>query len=264
MTNSIRIPDVDHVPKPSFSSHKYIGCFAGELHRHQKKHQLVYAEDGVLHLRTGESQFLLPAHHAAWIPADCWHQQRSDSPHLYWRSLYFTPQPDEPAILKQIHIFPVSTLAREMIIYSERWRPTDPADALEQQFLQTIYALVPQWCDNLLPLKLPVSDHPQVATITAYLRDNLHETTAQETLAGRFGISGRTLLRLFKRELGMTVQTYIRVARVIWALELLTEPDTAVTEVCYEVGYRSLSSFSQTFQQLVGVTPSEYQQQAYG
>ncbi|MEM7334098.1 MAG: helix-turn-helix transcriptional regulator, partial [Chloroflexota bacterium] len=65
-------------------------------------------------------------------------------------------------------------------------------------------------------------------------------------------------LRLFKQELGMTFGSYLRVARIIRAIELLSDANTAVTDVAYSVGYRSLSSFSQTFQQLTGITPREY------
>ena len=58
--------------------------------------------------------------------------------------------------------------------------------------------------------------------------------------------------------LGMTFGAYLRVARIIKAIELLTDPHASVTEVSLEVGYKSLSSFSRTFQQLTGVTPRDY------
>lgn len=63
---------------------------------------------------------------------------------------------------------------------------------------------------------------------------------------------------MFKQELGMTFETYLRVARMIRATELLTRANILVTEVAYSVGYQSLSSFSRTFRKFVGLSPQEY------
>jgi transcriptional regulator GlxA family with amidase domain len=39
---------------------------------------------------------------------------------------------------------------------------------------------------------------------------------------------------------------------------LLRETGRSVTEVCFEVGFASLGSFSRTFREIVGETPSGY------
>ena len=69
------------------------------------------------------------------------------------------------------------------------------------------------------------------------------------TAAKRFGCSGRTLLRLFKRELDTTFGAYFRVARMTKAIELLTNSHASVTEVALAAGYNNLSSFSSVFQE---------------
>lgn len=79
-----------------------------------------------------------------------------------------------------------------------------------------------------------------------------------DSVAQRYGLSGRTLLRLFKDQLGMTFGNYLRVARIVRAIELQADPNVSVTGVAYEVGYNSLSSFSRAFQQLTGGNPREY------
>ena len=39
---------------------------------------------------------------------------------------------------------------------------------------------------------------------------------------------------------------------------LLRETERSVTDVCYDVGFTSLGTFSRTFRTVVGETPSEY------
>ena len=44
---------------------------------------------------------------------------------------------------------------------------------------------------------------------------------------------------------------------------LLVEGALSVKEVCYAVGFQSLPSFSRTFREVYGVTPSAYAEQAW-
>ena len=39
---------------------------------------------------------------------------------------------------------------------------------------------------------------------------------------------------------------------------LLRETDRSVTDICFDVGFTSLGTFSRTFQEIVGETPSDY------
>jgi AraC-like DNA-binding protein len=39
---------------------------------------------------------------------------------------------------------------------------------------------------------------------------------------------------------------------------LLRETDRSVTDVCFDVGFTSLGTFSRTFREIVGETPSSY------
>ena len=39
---------------------------------------------------------------------------------------------------------------------------------------------------------------------------------------------------------------------------LLRETDRSVTDICFDVGFSSLGTFSRTFREIVGETPSDY------
>ena len=64
-------------------------------------------------------------------------------------------------------------------------------------------------------------------------------------------------LRLFKSTYGKTPHQYLKYVRVEKAKELLKN-GTPVTEVCFLVGFESLSSFSGLFSKLAGKSPSGY------
>jgi transcriptional regulator GlxA family with amidase domain len=41
-------------------------------------------------------------------------------------------------------------------------------------------------------------------------------------------------------------------------MELLRETDRSVTDICFDVGFNSLGTFSRTFRAIVGESPSAY------
>jgi len=248
---------INQNPKAIFAVHVQARCFATEWHTHPK-HQLLYAEDGVLYLCSGKQQLILPARHGAWIPAHRLHKIYSNSPNLYLRNIYFHERKQDEEILRQFHIFPISALAQEMIVYTQIWSPEGEAGQTEQSFLETIRLLAIDWCEQTMPLVLPTTDYAPLKEIIDYIGENLASPLQLDIVAQRYGFSGRTLLRLFKDQLGMTFGTYLRIARIVRAIELLTEPTASVTQVAYDVGYNSLSSFSRVFQQLTGVKPGDY------
>ena len=64
--------------------------------------------------------------------------------------------------------------------------------------------------------------------------------------------------RSFKRAFGQTPHQYLLQRRIERAKELLRETDLPVTDVCLEVGFQSLGSFSRVFRDFVGEPPSAY------
>ena len=71
-------------------------------------------------------------------------------------------------------------------------------------------------------------------------------------------VSERTLRRLFADTLGISWRTYLLHARMLRAMALLAAPGQSVQEVSRAVGFESLSSFTRSFAQFCGETPSAY------
>ncbi len=64
--------------------------------------------------------------------------------------------------------------------------------------------------------------------------------------------------RRFREAFGESPYGYLQTRRVERAMALLRRGELSVTEVCTEVGFTSLGSFSSTFTRLVGEPPSLY------
>jgi len=65
--------------------------------------------------------------------------------------------------------------------------------------------------------------------------------------------------RLFASTFGQTPHDFLTDLRMDRARHLLVSGEMSVTDVCFEVGYASLGSFSMKFRSFVGQTPTEYQ-----
>ncbi len=93
------------------------------------------------------------------------------------------------------------------------------------------------------------------------LREQLESPPPLEELGRMVGCSQYYLSRTFSQEMGMTIAQFIRQIRVEKAAELLLSGKFNVTEAALEVGYNSISHFSQTFCQLMGSCPTLYPSQ---
>ena len=80
-----------------------------------------------------------------------------------------------------------------------------------------------------------------------------------DVLASIAGISKYHFLRLFSAAYGITPAAYLSQRRIERAQDLLRSANLTVTEVCHEVGFSSLGSFSSRFREIVGESPRDFQ-----
>ena len=73
-------------------------------------------------------------------------------------------------------------------------------------------------------------------------------------------VSEAHFIRTFKATFGETPHRYLQRRRVERAMYLLRATDRSVTDICMEVGFSSLGTFSRTFADVVGETPSKFRQ----
>src|SRR5512146_3053140 len=64
--------------------------------------------------------------------------------------------------------------------------------------------------------------------------------------------------RSFRAVFGETPHHYLQRRRVERSMFLLRETDRSVTDICLDVGFNSLGTFSRTFSDVVGESPTAY------
>jgi transcriptional regulator GlxA family with amidase domain len=79
-----------------------------------------------------------------------------------------------------------------------------------------------------------------------------------QALARAAHVSPRHFSRSFRQTFGETPHQYLLTRRIERARHLLRTTDMQVAEVCLAVGFNSVGSFTTTFRDRVGVSPTEY------
>jgi AraC-like DNA-binding protein len=70
-------------------------------------------------------------------------------------------------------------------------------------------------------------------------------------------------IRLFRQAFAQTPHQYLTRRRIERAKELLSSSRLTVTDVCFEVGFQSLGSFSSLFHKYVGHPPISYRARVF-
>lgn len=120
------------------------------------------------------------------------------------------------------------------------------------------------WTETLAGMQLATAARREAdsAVRVARARDLIDRAFDQpidlERLAREACLSPFHFHRLFRTEIGETPHQYLKRKRIERARELLITTDLPVTEICLEVGFTSLGSFSSTFRRHAGHPPSRY------
>jgi AraC-like DNA-binding protein len=95
-------------------------------------------------------------------------------------------------------------------------------------------------------------------------RDTMDRAYAQpldiRALARIAHVSEAHLIRTFRATFGETPHRYLQRRRIERAMYLLRATDRGVTEICLDVGFTSLGTFSRSFHNIVGASPLAYRQ----
>src|SRR5688500_19359674 len=79
-----------------------------------------------------------------------------------------------------------------------------------------------------------------------------------KTVAAVAHVSEAHFIRTFRAVFGETPHRYLQRRRVERSMFLLRETDRSVTDICLDVGFTSLGTFSRMFRDIVGETPPGY------
>lgn len=223
------------------------------LHHHPDRHQLVYAESGVLVVHAGTGRWVVPSTRAIWMPAGVGHRVDCLGP-VRMRSLYIAPQamPHAAAEASTVSITPLlAALIHAAVEVPQPYAPDSRDGRLMQLIIDELQTL------PVLPLHLPEPRDPRLRRIARHWERTPHDVSTLQDWAQRLQIDVKTIQRLCARELDMTFGQWRQQARLLRALERLAQGGKVI-DVALALGYDSPSAFASMFKKRFGLSPSQF------
>jgi AraC-like DNA-binding protein len=111
-------------------------------------------------------------------------------------------------------------------------------------------------------MNLTTDIYLRIVAAKVYIDDNYQASIGLEQISKQAYLSRFHFHRIFRRVYKRTPLQYITQKRLDKAKDLLSE-NRPVTEVCNEVGFESIGSFSILFKKEIGFAPQYYRNMAY-
>jgi len=105
---------------------------------------------------------------------------------------------------------------------------------------------------------------PPIQKCVDYIEMHLSDRIRAADLAALAGYGEYYTTHKFREETGLSVNDYIKFAKVERAKVLLKSTDQGIQEIAKALGFSSRSHFSQCFKQVAGCSPAEYRAKAIG
>jgi len=104
----------------------------------------------------------------------------------------------------------------------------------------------------------PGQDGSSLEPLLRWMQENVHRDLTLPDIAGRAGLSARTLNRRFLEQTGTTPLRWLRRTRIRRSQYLLETTTHPVERISRQVGFNSPASFRGQFKALVGTSPRAY------
>jgi len=222
---------------------------------HHPRSQLIHTLSGVMTVASSAGSWVVPAGRAVWMPPGEAHAIRIAGD-VAMRTVFVRPDA-RPHLPQCCEVIEVSPFLREAIVAATRIPLDYVLGGRDERVMELILdeiAAAPR-----LHLHVPMPRDPRLARLCQRLIADPSVPATLEGLAAEVHVSGRTLARLFHREMGMSFGEWLRRMRLLLSLPRLAA-GASVLEVALEHGYDSPSAFTAMFRRTLGMSPTAYLQ----
>ncbi|GAA3409954.1 response regulator [Paenibacillus hodogayensis] len=108
------------------------------------------------------------------------------------------------------------------------------------------------------------SNETVVDKIKRHITANIDQDMSRQYIADYIGFSPDYMVKLFKKETGLSISEYVLKERIHLAKELLAKSETSISNVALAAGFANFSYFSTLFKKEVLMTPQEYRKRFSG
>ncbi|MHB8599038.1 MAG: helix-turn-helix domain-containing protein [Ktedonobacteraceae bacterium] len=129
--------------------------------------------------------------------------------------------------------------------------------------MQTVQTALPVFCEDTAGDVTLAAQTWAVERAIQAMHTHLHELLTLENLAEVACFSPYYFNRVFRRLIGIPPGEFLSALRFQAARRLLLTTPLSVTDICFEVGFTSMGSFTSRFTQRVGLSPRLLRQRAH-
>lgn len=102
-----------------------------------------------------------------------------------------------------------------------------------------------------------------VCDILIYINNNIENEISVQEIADKFYFNRYYIMKLFKKELKITINEYINKKRIYNCLIEIKDSNDSFLNIGLNNGFNSLEYFSETFKSIIGVSPRIYKKFTY-
>jgi AraC-like DNA-binding protein len=228
------------------------GPHRAAAHSHPRAH-IIQPLEGAYWVLTPAGKWLVPTGQAIWIPPLTHHEIYSHG--TVAARMIFVDSTFADSLPRQAGTVRVSPLLGRLLEralgYGNDYPHGGPETRLALVMLDELAAM------EVAPLLVPISTEPRLARAMMRQIEAPGSQIEIEDLAEGSGASARTLARLFRSETGMTFPQWRTRLRLVESIERLAR-GLPVSEVAFDLGYGTVSSFVYMFRSNMGETPGSY------
>ena len=154
-----------------------------------------------------------------------------------------------------------STAAIDMGLYliNRHCGPHKARQAMRHMVLQNMRP--PRMPQPHFGSQLPMISDVRVRLAAQFIEQRLDDPPQVEVIARYVGVSVRQLERAFDADLNMTPIAFQRLVRLRYAKWLVSETETAITQIALDCGFSDGAHFSRVFKAESGVSPLVFRRQ---
>ncbi len=97
-----------------------------------------------------------------------------------------------------------------------------------------------------------------ICKILNYINENYNTKISIEELSNRFFYNRYYIMKLFKKEIGVSITDYINNLRIYHSIISINKSNNLFINIAIKHGFYSLEYFSETFKKITGVSPTIY------
>ena len=102
-----------------------------------------------------------------------------------------------------------------------------------------------------------------ICEILIYIDENIKSKITIEELENKFFYNRYYIMKLFKKEINLTIVEYINSIRIYNSINLMKNSNFSFMNIALKSGFYSLEYFSETFKQITGLNPRKYKNYFY-